>query len=147
MSTINITDADGGEILLIGPSQIRILEDGSRTDNRIGAVEVMVAARTPGPPQHRHQMHDETFLVTRGVVRFIVGDTIHDAHAHDYVVVPAGAWHTFTNASAETAVFFNSFTPAYYVHYFRELAAMDAGEGLTPDRVARLMARYATEQC
>ena len=101
-------------------------------------------AGVAGPPPHLHQMHDETFLVLSGVLRFTAGDKTHDASAGDYVVVPIGAPHTFANASIEPAVVFNSFTPAFYVNYLRELAALAATGGLGPDAIAAAMARYAT---
>jgi hypothetical protein len=41
-------------------------------------------------------------------------------------------------------VVFNSFTPAYYVQYFRDLAHLAATDGLSPDLIARIMANYAT---
>jgi hypothetical protein len=53
-------------------------------------------------------MHDETFLITRGTVRFIMGETELDARAGDYVVAPVGAKHTFANPFDEPAVMFNS---------------------------------------
>ena len=122
-----------------------MLEDGSRTDNRIGAVEITVPARTPGPPQHVHRMHDETFLIIRGTLRFIVGETELDARAGDYVVVPVGAKHTFANPFDEPAIMFNSFTPAYYINYFRDVARLVAAEGFSREGILRVMARYATE--
>ena len=67
-----------------------------RQDNRIGSVELTVPANTSGPPPHWHEMHDETFLVTEGMIRFTwhpenateATKTV-DAHAGDYVVVSA----------------------------------------------------------
>jgi mannose-6-phosphate isomerase-like protein (cupin superfamily) len=62
-------------------------------------------------------MHDETFLVTQGTVRFHVPEApglepkIVDAKAGDYVVVPTRAPHTFSNETEEEARFFNTFTP------------------------------------
>ena len=113
MSAINLVTAGAGEIIRIGPVEVRVLEDGSRTDNRIGAVEITVPPGIPGPPQHIHRMHDETFLVTGGLVQFTVGNAKYDARTGHYVVVPIGEPHTFSNPSDEPAVFFNSFTPAW----------------------------------
>ena len=144
MSTVEIIAAKLGEIIQIGPIRIRVLEDGSHTDNRLGAVEITVPPGVAGPPPHFHQMHDETFLVMSGVMRFTAGDKSHDAHAGDYVVVPVGAPHTFANTSTETAVVFNSFTPAFYVDYLREVAALAATGAPGPDAILAVMARYAT---
>lgn len=73
------------------------------TDNRIGVAELTMPPRTPGPPPHWHEMHDETFYITKGSVRFHVPDAseegkdkkIIDAKTGDYVVVPIRAPHTF----------------------------------------------------
>jgi oxalate decarboxylase/phosphoglucose isomerase-like protein (cupin superfamily) len=62
-------------------------------------------------------MHDETFLVTKGTVRFHVPEApglepkVIDAKDGDYVVVPTRAPHTFSNETNEEARFFNTFTP------------------------------------
>jgi len=144
MSDVNLTAADGGEPLEIGPARIRVLEDGSRTDNRIGAVASMLPAGVSGPPQHRHLMHDETFLVTSGTLRFILGDTHRDAGVGDYVVVPVGAPHTFANVSDAPVEFLSTFTPAYYVNYFRELAQLSAQGKFSPEENLAVMLRYAT---
>jgi hypothetical protein len=66
---INFVPAKSGEILKLGHTTCRIMEDGSRTDNRIGSAEFTLPAGTAGPPAHWHEMHDETFLVTAGTVR------------------------------------------------------------------------------
>jgi hypothetical protein len=62
-------------------------------------------------------MHDETFLVTKGTIRFHVPEApglepkVIDAKEGDYVVVPTRAPHTFSNETDEEARFFNTFTP------------------------------------
>lgn len=66
---INFVSAKSGEILKLGQITCRVMEDGSRTDNRIGSAEFTLPPNTPGPPAHWHEMHDETFLVTKGMVR------------------------------------------------------------------------------
>ena len=144
MSDVHLVAADSGELLTIGPTRIFVLEDGSRSDNRIGAVASILPGGVSGPPQHRHLMHDETFLVTSGTLRFLLGDTYRDAKADDYVVVPVGAPHTFVNVSDTPVEFFSTFTPAYYVNYFRELAALSAGGRVSPEDALSVMLRYAT---
>lgn len=48
-------------------------------------------------------MHDETFLVTQGTLRFHGKDgAIIDAHTGDYVTVPPRAPHTFVSFHAQT---------------------------------------------
>jgi len=127
------------------------MEDGSNTDNRISSVELTIPPRTPGPPPHWHEMHDETFLVTKGTVRFHVPSApgleakIIDAKVGDYVVVPTKAPHTFSNETDEEARFFNTFTTAFYIHYFKLLSTLIAeGKIMTPEVNEQAMAYYAT---
>ena len=95
-------------------------------------------------------MHDETFLVTKGTVRF---STIGlkqpqpdiDAKAGDYVTVPIRAPHTFSNPFDEEARMFNTFTPAYFLNYFKLMATMAEKEGgFSPEIVKAAMTVYAT---
>ena len=138
-------EADGGELLEIGRMRMRILEGGSQTDNRIGAMMTLMPAGAKGPPMHRHLMFDEAFLITRGTIRFSLGKMEKDVKVGDYVVVPAGAWHTFSNMSGDSVEFFGTCTPAYYANYFRELAVLSAEGRLNPQENVAVMRRYATE--
>jgi hypothetical protein len=59
--TIEVVETTGRQTSSAGPMSIRILEDGSHTDHRLGVVEVGIPPHTIGPPQHIHHKHDETF--------------------------------------------------------------------------------------
>ena len=59
VNDVSLVGPDGGETIHLGPTQMRILEDGSTTGHRIGIGEITVAPHTQGPPQHRHAQHDE----------------------------------------------------------------------------------------
>ena len=91
-------------------------------------------------------MHDETFLVTKGTLRFHKPDGSYiDGKEGDFIVVPTRAPHTFSNPFNEEARFFNTFTPAHYINYFKLLnAAAEEGKPLDPDINIKNMARYAT---
>jgi quercetin dioxygenase-like cupin family protein len=145
MSDVNLVAAEGGNTFLIGTVKVRILEDGSHTDNRLGAAEFIIPPQTAPVPPHVHRMHDETFLVTKGTIRFMTGGRQIDARVGDYVVVPVGAPHAFSNPFEQEAIFFNTFTPAYYVNYFRDLAAVASPGGMNPTKILGIMAKYATE--
>ena len=69
MADVSVVGPDGGESISIGTTVVRILEDGSTTEHRIGMAEIVVAPHTDGPPQHRHAQHDEGFYVVSGRVR------------------------------------------------------------------------------
>ncbi|KAF1927084.1 RmlC-like cupin [Didymella exigua CBS 183.55] len=143
---INFVPAKEGEILKLGHITCRIMEDGSRTDNRIGSAEFTLPPNTAGPPAHWHEMHDETFLVTQGKVRFHAPDNTHiDAKVGDYVTVPIRAPHTFSNPTDQEAKFFNTYTPAFYIDYFRILAEMSkSDEKMSKEKNLEVMASFAT---
>jgi mannose-6-phosphate isomerase-like protein (cupin superfamily) len=125
---------------------MRILEDGSTTGHRLAVAEGTLAPHTPGPPQHRHALHDEGFYVVSGIVRFTIGDREHDARPGTLVMVPPGAPHTFANPGDEPAVLLTTFTPDHYVQYFRDLRDASAAGPPTARDLDAVMARYATER-
>lgn len=142
---ISIVTPDAGDTIQLGPIRMRILEDGSTTDHRLGIGEITLPPGTDGPPQHRHARHDEGFYVVSGTATFTVGSTTYDAPAGTLVMVPPGAPHTFANPGDRPAVLLNTFTPDLYVQYFRDLRDMIAAcQQFTPEVTVELMARYAT---
>ncbi len=146
MTKASITGPGGGEIVHLGPTTMRILEDGSTTGHRLGVGEITVAPHSDGPPQHRHARHDEGFYVVSGTARFTVGAESYDAPAGSLAMIPPGAPHTFANPGDEPLVLLNTFTPDLYVQYFRDLRAMiEQGGTLTPAATQQVMSRYATE--
>jgi mannose-6-phosphate isomerase-like protein (cupin superfamily) len=146
MADVSIVGPRDGETIQLGPTRMRILEDGATTSHRLGIGEITLAPHTGGPPQHRHARHDEGFYVVSGMARFTVGDTDYDAAAGTLVMIPPGAPHTFANPTDDTTVVLNTFTPDLYVQYFRDLRDMIAsGRALDAEAVIDVMARYATE--
>jgi quercetin dioxygenase-like cupin family protein len=146
MTQVSVVGPDGGEPIQLGPTRMRILEDGSTTGHRLGVGEITLAPHTDGPPQHRHARHDEGFYVVAGTARFTVGEAVYDAPAGTLVMVPPGAPHTFANPTDATTVLLNTFTPDLYVQYFRDLRDMiAAGRPLTAEATVEAMSRYATE--
>jgi len=146
MADISVVGLADGEPVLSGPVSVRIIEDGRTTSHRLGMAEIVLAPHAGGPPQHRHAQHDEGFYVVCGTVRFTSGEQSFDAPARTLVMVPPGAPHTFANPGDEPAVMLNTFTPDLYVSYFRDLRDLAAsGQPPTPEQIADVMARYATE--
>ncbi|MFG2941592.1 cupin domain-containing protein [Streptomyces sp. NPDC048282] len=143
---VSVVGPGDGEVLMLGTTRMRVLEDGRTTGHRLGLAESVLAPHTPGPPQHRHARHDEGFYVISGSVRFTVGDEEYDATAGTLVMVPPGAPHTFANVTGEPAVMLSTFTPDLYVQYFRDLRDLFATGGPpSPQASAEVMSRYATE--
>lgn len=57
---------EDAEILQLGTVTCFLLEDGTRTENRVAAVIMMIPPGAKGPPMHWARMHDELFFVTQG---------------------------------------------------------------------------------
>ncbi|MDQ2791471.1 MAG: cupin domain-containing protein [Actinomycetota bacterium] len=144
--SIAIVSAGEGEIVSAGPIRIRILEDGGRTQHRLGVVEVTIPPHVDGPPQHVHHEHEETFYVVSGNPTFTCGTDTITGELGTLVTAPIGARHTFGNPGDIPAIMLCTVTPDLYIDYFRELDALSTGQtGLDPHAVAAVMARYATE--
>jgi quercetin dioxygenase-like cupin family protein len=137
MTEVSVVGPSDGEVIHLGPTRMRILEDGRTTEHRLGMGEITLAPHTDGPPQHRHARHDEGFYVVSGRARFTIGETTHEAAAGTFVMIPPGAPHAFANPGNETAVLLNSFTPDLY-------AVVLSGHELTPEAIVEVMSRYAT---
>ena len=145
MPEVSVVGPADGEVLRLGPTQMRILEDGRTTGHRLGLGEITLAPHTEGPPQHRHARHDEGFYVVSGTASFTIGEKTYEALAGTLVMIPPGAPHTFANPGDQPAVLLNSFTPDLYVQYFRDLRDMIAsGQELTSETTIEAMSRYAT---
>ncbi|WP_031466562.1 cupin domain-containing protein [Sciscionella sediminilitoris] len=143
---VSVVRPEDGELIALGATRMRVLEDGGTTGHRLGITESVIPPHTPGPPQHRHAEHDEGFYVLSGTIRFTVGTEEHDVTAGTLVMVPPGAPHTFANISDQPATMLTTFSPDRYVQYFRDLRDMSAdGQTLSPQAHISVMRRYATE--
>jgi quercetin dioxygenase-like cupin family protein len=81
------------------------LESGGRlqlldgAEHGFGDVSIIVSEYPAGGGadiKHRHP-HISSIVITAGQGRFVVNDETLDAGVGDIVVVPANAWHSFTN--------------------------------------------------
>ena len=98
-------------------------------------------------------MHDETFYITKGTIRFHVPDVanpgkdkqIVDATAGDYMTVPIRSPHTFSNPGDEEARILFMSTPAFYVNYFKLLSTLAQPDQPLPAEVTlTAMSMFAT---
>ncbi len=145
MANLSVVGPGEGEIMELRGTRLRVLEDGSTTDHRLGVIELTIAPHSEGPPQHRHSLHDEGFYVVSGTLRLTVGDEVHDAKAGAMAVVPPGVPHTFGNPGDEPVVVLSTVTPDFYIQYFKDIRDWVAsGKPMTPEAQAEIMAGYAT---
>lgn len=146
MAAISIVGPQGGENVDLGSTKMRVLEDGTTTEQRLGIAVSTLAPHTDGPVQHSHVKHDEGFYIISGTARFTSAGDVHDAVAGSLVMVPPGVPHTFANPGDEPVVMLSTFTPSAYVQYFRDVAGLLAAGGpMAPEAMRQIMARYSTE--
>ena len=127
--TIHVSGADVETFTAAG-NRFTLFDDGTATQGRIGLVRCELAPGWQGPPQHVHAVTDETWFVLTGAVRFTTGAESFVATPGRSVTAPRGTPHTFANADPDApATLFCTLSPAQYVGYFRELAALP----LTPE--------------
>jgi mannose-6-phosphate isomerase-like protein (cupin superfamily) len=145
--TIKVVTPADGEVITMGPIRTRILEDGTATGERLGLVEITLRPASPGPPQHIHREHDETFFVLSGTVRFTTGEEHVDLSPGSLLTAPIGVPHTFANPDPDQeATMLCTVTPDRYISYFRELGEATKDQGrLAPAQILDIMSRYATE--
>jgi quercetin dioxygenase-like cupin family protein len=117
--------ADGGVRFEDGPDRGRVLVFGRDTGGRYSLMEFVVAPRPPlvpgGAPgfgPHRHGDIEETFLVRRGTLRFLLGEAEFDLRPGDFVRAAPGVRHGFANLSGGEVELLVSFHPGGFEELF-----------------------------
>ncbi len=147
MSSIKIVASETTETIQFGPVVVRVLEDGSTTENRLSTTLNTLPPHTKPLVPHVHHMHDETFFVTKGTLRFGMNGAEHDIRVGGYAITPVGTPHTFSNPFDEPTEFVTTFTPGFYINFFRDMArTVASGKPLSDEEIAKVMDHYATEQ-
>jgi quercetin dioxygenase-like cupin family protein len=113
---------DGGVRFEDGDDRGRVLVFGHETGGRYSLMEFVVAARAasaaPDFGPHRHLENEETFLVRRGELRFLLGEEVFDLSPGDFVRAPPGVRHGFANVSGAEVELLVSFHPGGFEELF-----------------------------
>lgn len=83
---------------------------GAQTHGGFGLIEATVPAGG-GPGPHAHPNEEETFYLLAGELEFLDGDTTFTAVAGDFIHIPRGVRHRFTNVGNHAARMLFWFTP------------------------------------
>ena len=118
---------------------------GSMTEGRLSLMERTLPPGGRMPPPHRHVGNDEAYFVLDGEVTFVLEPGTTTGGPETFVLVPAGASHTFGNTSQALARLLVIHSPALD-GYFADLESLWSGaEPPTPDEERALMARYGMD--
>lgn len=106
---------------LWGPGDMyTFLVTGDQTGGTVFAMEGLVPPGG-GPPLHIHEHEDETLYILEGECEVEVGDNPLLASTGDFVWMPRGTPHRFSNTGTETLRLILTFTPAGIELFFQEV--------------------------
>jgi mannose-6-phosphate isomerase-like protein (cupin superfamily) len=122
----------------------RLIAPGSVTNGQYGLFEWSMPPRAGGAKPHFHKTFSEAFYVTAGTVRLYDGDRWVEAQPGDYLYVPEGGIHAFSNDADEPASMLIVFAPGKpRERYFEEVAEIErSGRTLSYDEWTELYARH-----
>lgn len=111
------------------------LATGETTGGAFGLYRWNMGAESRGAMPHFHRTMSESFFVLEGTVRIHDGNGWRDAGPGDFLHVPPGGIHGFSNESGVPASMLILFVPgAPREGYFEGLAALARGElTMTPE--------------
>ncbi len=113
---------DGGQtVFLVGDTYTTLLT-GLQTGGVFTLLEAIVPPDT-GPPPHKHNAEDETFILLDGEISFHIEDNVHEARAGSVIFVPKGIVHSFRNKGQGLAKMLFMYSPAGMEGMFAEIGA------------------------
>jgi mannose-6-phosphate isomerase-like protein (cupin superfamily) len=131
MSHIAITQPSSSSIETfdIGPITIRVLEDGSHTEDHATDVIYTIPPHVTSrlPLQHNH--HDETFFILHGTLRIGSASRSFDETTGSFVTVPKGELYSVKNLGEEYVEILATSTSDGYLEYLRSYAKGTKREG------------------
>lgn len=125
-------------------TKVGYLATGASTEGQFGLYRWDMAAIPNAPGAHYHKTISESFFVLEGTVSLYDGERWIDATAGDFLYVPPGGIHTFSNNSHAPASMLILFTPgAPREGYFEALADIVAsGRQLSDEEWVELYAQH-----
>jgi mannose-6-phosphate isomerase-like protein (cupin superfamily) len=149
-------EGDGGEVsaiyrptadvpALVSPTgSMTFVAPGSVTKGQFGLFRRDMEARAGGPDPHFHRTFSESFYILYGTVALYGGEGWIEATAGDFLYVPEGGVHAFSNPSNEPAAMLILFSPgAPRERYFEALAEIrQSGRKLSAQEWTELYAEH-----
>jgi len=142
---VKVVGPGDGVMGFLGSIGVRFMIDGSEAAERFSLVEHPMSPRALAAPVHRHTREDEYSFVLEGRMGALLGDAVVEAGPGDLIFKPRNQWHTFWNAGDEPARILEIIAPAGFEQYFAALVDGGGVEGMAPEELGALAARYGLE--
>ena len=129
----------------LGSIGVRFMVWGAEAGEQFSLVEHPMSPHALAAPLHRHTREDEYSYVLRGSIGALLGDDLVFAEPGDLVFKPRNQWHTFWNASDESASILEIISPAGFERFFEELSDQGGVTSMDPSLLVGLCERYGLE--
>lgn len=134
-----------GKLGFLGTIGVRFMIWGEEAGEHFALVVHPMSPRALAAPMHRHSREDEYSYALRGRLGALLGDEVVFAEPGDLVFKPRNQWHTFWNASDESASILEIIAPAGFEHFFSELSDKGGVTNIQPAVLGGLCERYGIE--
>ena len=131
-----IVSSGAGRRFQDGADHGRVIVFGHDTGGKYSLMEYVVAAgegTAPHVPRsygaHRHRECEETFLIRRGELEFLLGDEVVTLRAGDFLRVPPGIRHGYANVSGAEVEMLVGFMPGGLEELFVKYRTDGSGDG------------------
>jgi quercetin 2,3-dioxygenase len=128
------------DVILDGTTKIDFKVLSKDTDGELSVILSANNFKATGPPIHIHPDFDEMFYITKGEVKFKVGDETFSLKVGDNIFIPRNVPHAFTITSETPATFLIVSQPAGKFEDF--LRAYSKVEKMTPEIASKLMVEH-----
>lgn len=131
---------DEGVVLRAKGATVTLKVTSDLSNDQLGIYEIELAPGVVGAKLHYHRFMDETFIVTRGVLRAQHGSQSIDAEEGSVIYLPRFTPHGFANISAKPVRLTLVFNPAARREgFFRGLVSILSAD---PVNAQDFLARY-----
>ncbi|MFC5216615.1 cupin domain-containing protein [Streptomyces coerulescens] len=143
----HVRSGEGRSLWVVGDTYT-IKAAGEETNGAFALIEASVPPGG-GPPPHVHSREDEAFYLLDGELEVLAGRSTTSVRAGDFVLLPRGLVHGFTNPGVTAARMLILTAPAGFERFFAEAGtAARPGEQAPPldpadfARIAELSRAY-----
>lgn len=140
-----VTRADEGRMSAGAPGEsVNLLMEAEKNSGLASFLEYSMEPGCSGPPAHWHTGHDELFYVVSGRLTTLAGKDTVVLGPRDFLFVPRGAVHSFSNPFEEACIFVSAWTPGGHESLFHTLDELTLEEKQDPETLRKLLPSIET---